>query len=203
MDRTDAHPTPKDDTVRRHMELQRRRDTKPEVQLRKALHAKGYRFRVNYPVPGRPRRTIDIAFTRAKVAIFVDGCFWHSCPTHGVAPKNNAAWWATKLTENQIRDKETTQILRQDGWRVVRLWEHQTVDEQLELVEQALAADSAPQTLDTTETAPASVLAKDPIVPPSTTTNPLGRPSPGQCLTTSTIGHISPGGGAAAAQRRS
>jgi len=85
------------------MAHQKRQDTKPEVVLRKRLHARGYRFRVAYPVPGMPRRTIDIAFPRRRVAVFVDGCFWHACPTHGVKPKNNKDWWADKLAGNRVR----------------------------------------------------------------------------------------------------
>ena len=99
------------------MAPQKRQDTKPEVVLRKRLHARGYRFRVAYPVPGMPRRTIDIAFPRRRVAVFVDGCFWHACPTHGVKPKNNKDWWADKLAGNRARDL---------GWTVVRVWEHES-----------------------------------------------------------------------------
>lgn len=76
-----------------------------------------------------PRRTIDIAFTRAKLAVLVDGCFWHGCPTHSVPPKNNAAWWAAKLEKNRQRDGETTRALEAAGWRVVRVWEHEAADE--------------------------------------------------------------------------
>lgn len=121
------------------MENQRRRDTDPEVQLRKALHARGRRFRVNYPVPGRPRRTIDIAFPGKKLAVFVDGCFWHGCQEHGVSPKHNAAWWADKLSTNRQRDEETTAILLAAGWRVLRLWEHQALIEQVALTEWTLS----------------------------------------------------------------
>lgn len=105
------------------MQAQRRKDTQPELALRKALHASGLRFRVNYPVPGSIRRTIDIAFTKRKVAVFVDGCFWHGCPKHGERPKNNAEWWDKKLASNKARDHETTQILEHNGWRVIRIWE--------------------------------------------------------------------------------
>ena len=106
------------------MESQRRRDTKPEVALRRALFAQGLRFRVAYPIPGMARRSIDIAFPRAKVAIFVDGCFWHSCPEHGVSPKASSEWWRTKLEQNRTRDQATTEHLSQAGWTVLRVWEH-------------------------------------------------------------------------------
>lgn len=107
------------------MSRQRRRDTKPEVSIRKLLHARGLRFRVTLPIPGMPRRSIDIAFTRARVAVFVDGCFWHACPEHRTSPTANAAWWATKLQTNQARDLATNTHLASLGWRVVRIWEHE------------------------------------------------------------------------------
>jgi DNA mismatch endonuclease, patch repair protein len=113
------------------MSRQRRRDTDPEVLLRRRLHRLGYRFRVNYPLPGRRRRTIDIAFTRAKVAVFVDGCFWHACPEHATWPRANSVWWREKLEKNRARDAETDELLREAGWRVVRVWEHASVEEAL------------------------------------------------------------------------
>ena len=94
------------------MSAARRRDTRPEVLLRRELHARGRRFRVALRVPGNNRRTIDIAFTRHRVAVFVDGCFWHSCPTHGTRPTANRDWWATKLAANRARDADTDQLLR-------------------------------------------------------------------------------------------
>lgn len=101
-----------------------RRDTRPEVALRKALHAKGLRFRVQVKVPGNRRRTIDIAFTRARLAVFVDGCFWHGCPDHHVPPKANAEWWRWKVDRNRARDADTTAKLEAAGWQVLRIWEH-------------------------------------------------------------------------------
>lgn len=109
------------------MSGQGRRDTGPEVALRRALHAAGLRFRVVYPVPGQRRRSIDIAFTRRKVAVFVDGCFWHGCPEHGVRPRSNSAWWREKLAANQARDRDTDRVLEEQGWAVVRVWEHEPV----------------------------------------------------------------------------
>lgn len=132
-------PSPKDEVVRRQMQQQRRRDTEPELTLRRALHAAGLRFRVSYPVPGMRRRTIDIAFPRRRVAVFVDGCFWHGCDVHGVAPKNNAVWWKAKIDANRARDQETAEVLSSLGWLVLRLWEHQAVEEQVAAVEHALA----------------------------------------------------------------
>jgi DNA mismatch endonuclease (patch repair protein) len=120
------------------MQMQRRAATTPEVQLRRILHRRGLRFRVNYPVPGRPRRSVDIAFTKRKLAIFVDGCFWHKCPTHSVAVKNNGDWWAAKLEANVKRDRTTTEALVAQGWRVLRVWEHEDPEHAADLVEAAL-----------------------------------------------------------------
>ena len=92
--------------------------------VRRALHAEGLRYRVGLPVPGRPRRTIDVAFTGIRLAVFVDGCFWHGCPTHRTWPKTNADWWLQKIDANRSRDAETDQILSECGWRVIRVWEH-------------------------------------------------------------------------------
>jgi DNA mismatch endonuclease (patch repair protein) len=82
------------------------------------------RFRVNARLPGRP----DIVLTRARVAVFVDGCFWHACPSHGVVPKNNRAWWAAKLARNVERDREKDDALRALGWVVVHVWEHEDAE---------------------------------------------------------------------------
>lgn len=111
------------------MSRQRRQGTDPELQLRRRLHALGLRYRIAWPVPGRPRRTIDIAFPGRRVAIFVDGCFWHSCPLHATAPKANGAWWAAKLAANVRRDRDTDAALGEAGWTVHRLWEHEAVDD--------------------------------------------------------------------------
>jgi DNA mismatch endonuclease (patch repair protein) len=80
---------------------------------------------VDWPLPGLPRRRADIAFTRRKVAIFVDGCFWHSCPDHATAPVSNGGWWADKLADNVRRDRQTDDFLRSLRWTVVRFWEHE------------------------------------------------------------------------------
>ncbi|GHB70717.1 hypothetical protein GCM10010397_46270 [Streptomyces spinoverrucosus] len=77
------------------------------------------------PVPGMPRRTIDIVFRKAKIAVFMDGCFWHGCPEHATQPRTNAEWWRVKLDRNMARDVETTEHLRAAGWEVLRFWEHE------------------------------------------------------------------------------
>jgi DNA mismatch endonuclease (patch repair protein) len=107
------------------MSRQARRDTKPEIELRRRLHRLGYRYRVNSPLPGMPRRRADVTFTAKRVAVFVDGCFWHGCPEHSTSPRNNGAWWAEKLRRNVERDRETDSYLRRAGWTVVRIWEHE------------------------------------------------------------------------------
>lgn len=118
------------------MRANRRRDTTPELALRSALHARGLRFRVDYPIRGAGRRPIrpDIVFTRTKVAIFVDGCFWHGCPEHATHPKTNADYWGPKLSENIARDARTTRALEDDGWTVVRIWEHESTESAMEMV---------------------------------------------------------------------
>ncbi|WP_217213961.1 very short patch repair endonuclease [Streptomyces sp. AC550_RSS872] len=107
------------------MSRQSSRDTAPEVAVRKILHAAGWRYRVDVPVPDMPRRTIDIVFPKAKIAIFLDGCFWHGCPEHATQPKAKAEWWRTKLGNNMARDLETTEHLTAAGWKVLRFWEHE------------------------------------------------------------------------------
>lgn len=106
------------------MSRQARKNTTPELLLRRELHRRGLRYRVEYPLPGMRRRRADVAFTRTKVAVFVDGCFWHACPQHATRPTNNGAWWAEKLRRNAERDRETDIHLEQQGWAVVRVWEH-------------------------------------------------------------------------------
>jgi DNA mismatch endonuclease (patch repair protein) len=104
------------------------RDTPPERALRSALHRLGLRFRVHVrPVPGLPRRA-DVIFPRARVAVFVDGCFWHGCPVHGTWPKANAEWWRAKIESNRARDADTDRRLTEAGWTVVRVWEHEDPD---------------------------------------------------------------------------
>ncbi|MEU1335809.1 very short patch repair endonuclease [Streptomyces sp. NPDC005827] len=101
-------------------------DTAPEVAVRRLLHAAGLRYRVNVPVPGMPRRTIDIVFTKVQIAIFLDGCFWHGCPEHATQPKEDSEWWRAKLDKNMARDVETTDHLVAEGWTVLRFWEHES-----------------------------------------------------------------------------
>jgi DNA mismatch endonuclease (patch repair protein) len=102
-----------------------RRDTKPEVALRSALHRLGYRFRKDFTIrAGDLKVRADIAFTRRRVAVFVDGCFWHCCPEHGNSPERNTDYWSKKLARNVARDERVTTSLSEDGWQVLRIWEH-------------------------------------------------------------------------------
>lgn len=109
--------------VRARMQATRRRDTPGEIALRAALRQLGLRYRVDHPLPGTRRRA-DVAFVRARLAVFVDGCFWHGCPKHGTWPKKNAEWWRKKIEANRSRDRDTNRKLRAAGWRVLRFWEH-------------------------------------------------------------------------------
>ena len=113
--------------VRRRMQSTPQSDTPAERALRSALHILGLRFRVNTRIRGVPRRTIDIAFHHARLAVFVDGCFWHGCPKHGTLPKSNRRWWKAKIDTNRRRDDDTNRQLRAVGWLPVRIWEHQDV----------------------------------------------------------------------------
>lgn len=127
------------------MKANRRADTKPELALRSALHALGYRYRKDFrlDLPARRVRP-DIAFTARKVAVFVDGCFWHACPDHGSQPKNNEWYWSPKLARNVERDRAADAALEQAGWTVVRLWEHVPVTEAVALVTAAVGDPRPP-----------------------------------------------------------
>lgn len=103
----------------------RRADTRPERRLRAELHRLGMRFRLHRCVIPKVRRQVDIAFSTARVAVFVDGCFWHGCPEHGTRAKANAAFWQEKIEGNRRRDLDTDTRLRALGWEVIRIWEHE------------------------------------------------------------------------------
>lgn len=120
------YPTPTSTTATKKMRSNRRADTKPEVLLRSLLHQYGLRFRKDYPIllPSGRRVHADIAFTRTKTAVFVDGCFWHCCPEHGTIPKSNQEYWVPKLKQNVERDRATDRELLAAGWIVLRIWEH-------------------------------------------------------------------------------
>lgn len=141
-----SHPGALSEGLSARMSRASRRDTAPELALRRELHRRGRRYRVVMRVPGRNRRTIDIAFTRARLAVFVDGCFWHGCPEHGRVPTHNNSWWITKLAANQGRDRDTDEHLASEGWAVLRIWEHVFAVEaanQVEAVLDRIAVDRA------------------------------------------------------------
>ena len=135
------YPYPASAAVTAAMRGNRRADTKPEVALRAALHARGMRFRKDLMLhtADGTRVKVDIVFPRTRVAVFVDGCFWHSCPIHATAPKSNAVWWAEKLAANVARDRDTDERLAAAGWSVVRVWSHEAPDEAAERVAAAVA----------------------------------------------------------------
>lgn len=110
------------------MQAIRSRDTKPEQLIRRLVHAKGLRYRVAArPLPDL-RRTADLVFRPTKVAVFIDGCYWHGCPEHYIPPKTNPGYWSDKVARNMTRDRDTDQRLAEAGWLVLRFWEHQDSD---------------------------------------------------------------------------
>ncbi|MFF9779010.1 very short patch repair endonuclease [Streptomyces sp. NPDC013978] len=114
---------------RRNMQAIRSRDTTPERLIRQLVHAKGLRYRVAAkPLPGL-RRTADMVFRPTRVAVFIDGCYWHGCPAHYVPPKTNAGYWSDKVARNMARDRDTDQRLAEAGWTVLRFWEHEPPSE--------------------------------------------------------------------------
>lgn len=128
------------------MSRQRRRDTAPEMALRKELHRRGRRFFVDRPPLPGVRRRADLVFPRRRVAVYVDGCFWHRCPVHATAPKKNAEWWDAKLAGNVQRDRDTDARLAAAGWTVVRVWEHEDPVTAATRVVDALTPPDEPRT---------------------------------------------------------
>lgn len=116
---------PTTEAVRARMSRQRSRDTGIEVALRRELHRLGLRYRVHKRPLRAVRREADVVFGPAKVAVFVDGCFWHGCPEHGTWPKRNSEFWRAKIETNRLRDANTDQVLAEAGWLAVRIWEHE------------------------------------------------------------------------------
>ncbi|MFH7336429.1 very short patch repair endonuclease [Streptomyces sp. KHY 26] len=113
---------------RRNMQAIRSRDTKPERLIRRLVHAQGLRYRVAArPLPDL-RRTADLVFRPAKVAVFIDGCYWHGCPEHYVPPRTNSGYWSEKVLRNVARDRDTDERLTEAGWLVLRFWEHEPSD---------------------------------------------------------------------------
>jgi DNA mismatch endonuclease (patch repair protein) len=125
------------------MKRNRKTESGPEKRVRAELHGRGHRFRKNLAIraDGRLVRP-DIVFTRARLAVFVDGCFWHCCPEHGTQPESNTGYWGPKLARNVERDREVNDALVQAGWTVLRGWEHESAASLAERIEEALEASS-------------------------------------------------------------
>lgn len=123
----------------RRMAKVRQKGTDAEVALRRELYRSGLRYRVDYEVLRKPRRVADVAFPGLRIAIFVDGCFWHGCPEHATWPKQNAEFWRQKIDTNRLRDVDTNSRLRSIGWIVLRFWEHESPIAAAETVAQAVA----------------------------------------------------------------
>ncbi|WP_103561610.1 very short patch repair endonuclease [Actinomadura rubteroloni] len=140
-----AYPRSASEGRSRNMRANRRSDTKPEIALRRALHAQGYRYRKDFrlDLAEGVRVRPDIVFTARKVAIFVDGCFWHVCPEHGRQPTSNEWYWTPKLRRNVERDRAADEALQAAGWRVVRLWEHVPLSDAVETVADVLVRAAA------------------------------------------------------------
>jgi DNA mismatch endonuclease (patch repair protein) len=122
------------EATRRAMLSNKSRDTGPELAVRRALHAAGFRYRVDFRPSLELRTRADIVFTRQKIAVFIDGCFWHGCPVHATSPKRNSGYWGPKLARNVERDLEMTSRLEGLGWLVLRFWEHEDVEPVVEAI---------------------------------------------------------------------
>lgn len=122
------------------MRSNKSRDTKPELALRSAVHARGLRYRVSAKPLAGMRRTADLVFSRAKVAVFLDGCFWHGCPEHHTVASANAKFWADKVEGNRKRDRDTDGRLAEAGWVSVRIWEHEDAADAARRVEEIVRA---------------------------------------------------------------
>ncbi|MFI0962364.1 very short patch repair endonuclease [Streptomyces sp. NPDC021080] len=120
------------------MQAIRSRDTTPERLIRRLVHAQGLRYRVAARPLSDLRRTADMVFRPTKVAVFIDGCYWHGCPEHYVSPKTNPGYWSDKVARNMARDRDTNERLRAAGWLVLRFWEHEPAEECSEAIRQAV-----------------------------------------------------------------
>ena len=135
-------PRPLDNATRERLRRQPRQDTQPELKLRRELHRRGLRYRIERQVLPDTRRRVDIVFPKQRIAVFVDGCFWHSCPEHRTVPKTNRDWWESKLRANVERDRDTDRRLMEAGWMVIRLWEHEGLSDTAYQVEAAVRSRS-------------------------------------------------------------
>jgi DNA mismatch endonuclease, patch repair protein len=134
---------PSSDAATRRMKSTRRTGTRPELELLTRLRNLGLDPIVNAPIEGT-RRSVDLLFPAQRVAVFVDGCFWHGCPEHATSPKANGEEWRKKLASNGLRDRSTDQLLRERGWAVVRVWEHDVGDAAATSIGQMVAGGAGP-----------------------------------------------------------
>ena len=133
-------PPASSERVRRQMSLQRTTGTAPERAVRAELHRRGLRYRLHRRLVDGVRRNVDIVFGPTRVAVMIDGCFWHSCPQHATQPKAHAEWWREKLSRNVERDRQTDRLLTADGWLVLRFWEHQNPTKVADTIEEHVRA---------------------------------------------------------------
>lgn len=137
MAETLGKPIPSSPEASRRMAATRGANNRAERTIRSALHRQGLRFRIQQKLIPGTNRKVDIVFPRARLAVFVDGCFWHDCPIHGSQPKSNVEWWRRKLRQNVERDQDTNERLRALGWRVIRIWEHEDPEVATERITEA------------------------------------------------------------------
>jgi len=135
-------PRASSEEARHRMQATPQRDTPPELRLRKAFYRLGLRYRTNVKPLGTSPRRADIVFRQSRVAVFVDGCFWHGCPVHGTWPKANAAFWRNKIETNRQRDRDTYANLKRAGWISIRVWEHDIPDRMGNRIARVVAARS-------------------------------------------------------------
>lgn len=121
----------------------RSKDTSPERAVRSILHAHGLRYRTNIRPEPAIRRTADIVFTRRRIAVFIDGCFWHACPQHLEPPRSNVDYWLPKLEANRVRDAETNDLLTLAGWTVLRFWEHESPEAVAVSIQRVVAGEAS------------------------------------------------------------
>lgn len=134
---------PSSEAASRRMSNIRQTGTTAEIAIRQELFRRGFRYRVDFKVLAKPRRIADVVFPRQKIAIFVDGCFWHGCPDHATWPKRNAEFWRQKIEANRLRDTDTNRRLQQLGWTVLRFWEHEDITHAAYIIERYVTATRA------------------------------------------------------------
>lgn len=127
-------PIASSEVVRANMKRQKRRDTRCELAVRRHLHSVGLRYRVDFRPLQSQRFRADIGWKSLKLAIFIDGCFWHGCPEHGTTPRSNTEWWTEKLSQNKQRDVRAVQQLEDEGWTVLRFWEHEPAEKVADVI---------------------------------------------------------------------